>query len=247
MPNKRIRIAATDGESTVAVGSIRFDEHIIISAIAPRDAEEPRHETYYKNGYMHFSPMEATMKVGFAGEDKEEVEFSEAGIYYGPSIDEFQGMVQGGLTTISREIEAEEMRPFEEGRKQFNHVTYIDTRPSKEGICYRIILCEPGFRIGELLEERKNATGCTELSCNLYTAVTPWVGVVTWPREQPDPNIEPVGEFRSMIRQEIERVSDSYRIRAPTCQNGYHGCEGTAGDGDLCRDCMNELTGFFSD
>lgn len=241
--SKRIRIVATDGNDTISIGSVRYDKHIIISEIPRSDMEESHHLTYYSNGYFHLSNENSQLHVMKGGE-RVEINASEIGLYYGPPLSDFQGLVSASTHEIPNQVSKRKVRKFENDRKKFDHVTYLDTRSSQEGLYYKVILCEPGFPVGEMLRETKHRTGCEDLSCNLYTAVEPWVGVLSWPQEQPKTDITATKHFRPMQEAEVERVSSTSWKGGEKCPSGNSICEGPTGKGDLCRSCMNELTGY---
>lgn len=240
---KRIRVVATDGEDTISIGNIKHDNHIIISEIPRSDMEESHHTTYYNNGYLHIRNFNGQLHV-LEDEEWKEIDTSEIGLYYGPALDNFKGLVSTPTHEIPTQVSERKVRKFKDDNKKFDHVTYLDTRSSEEGLYYKVILCEPGYPIGEMVYETKQRTGCEDLSCNLYTAVEPWVGVLSWPQEQSKVDITATSHFRPMQKAEAERVSSKTWNGGKRCPYGNSICQGAAGKGELCKLCMNELTGY---
>lgn len=229
MSKTRVRIVVTDGKDTVSIGNIRHDKHIVVSQLRPKGQDQLSHVTYHENGYMGY-----TVKGS-----------SSTGMYYGPPLSKFSGLVSGASYGIPKRVTdlGHQGRSFANDNRAIDHVVYIDTRTSGEGIQYKVFICEPGFPIAPNIQWLKDGSGCADLSYSVCTAVEPWVGVIFWSRPQPEVGIRATSEFRRMLAAEGERLSGAIQKEgAETCPNGVTICEGPDGTGDLCRSCMNTLT-----
>ncbi len=222
-----IRIAVSDGSNSINVGVINCGGHYVATQVSS-EGNDTRHDTYHKNGYMHVKEFPNTENA------------NEVPRYYGPPLNDFKGFCTASVKSLPKEV-GWLVSPEFDAENPVDNTVYINADGAKHGIAYQEFICEPGFPVNKVVQEKiSNAVEEGEdynLSVHTYTKTEPWVGVIHWNQGSGVQFFTHTKHFRPM------EPSLSGLLSGESCQNDVKGCGGPDGEGYLCESCYNVLNG----
>lgn len=230
MAEDKIRIVATDGDNTITLGFISCGRGYVFGQVTKDGIDDPYHYTYHENGYMHLKWAASAPNPDIQPQ------------FYGPPLKNFRGFVSTGTTGVSKGVGR--TPDFRNDARGYDNITYIDVRKAKYGMQYLAFICEPGFPVAQLIQDKKynstiNPDISPKLSYQIYTETEPWVGIAHWQQAAGIRGLGATANFRPM--------GDSVMIKATRdpypepCLNGESGCDGPTGTGPLCMECYEML------